>query len=207
MNEIEKIVCHLMLKCADLRDISLYHGRTGIVFALYAYAQKKEDENLKEYAWDLLQTVYKGIYDNQPYGLEWGLAGIGYGVTLLKKYGIFDCDLNNVLYEIDQKIMAYDPRRISNFSFRNGALGIHSYLCLRQSVENSLRSFDTTYLHELQMQIQNNHRFDHEILHRDVLHDLQLPQWDISEYADKALGLDAGMAYFLLSYCDIIPMT
>ena len=41
---------------------------------------------------DTAQQIYDGIYSNMPIGLEYGLAGIGYGTTILYKRGLVDCD-------------------------------------------------------------------------------------------------------------------
>ncbi|MBQ3539488.1 MAG: hypothetical protein IJA46_06655 [Bacteroidaceae bacterium] len=201
MDIYEKIKHYLMLKSLEIRDISLYHGRMGIVLTLYLYAQKKNDDNLKNFAWDLLQTIYNNVYDNMPYGLECGFAGIGYGITMLKKYGIFDCNLNSVLYDIDNKIMAYDPRRITDISFRNGLLGIYYYIQQRSSVEKDIYSFDTTYLKELQTRV---NRISEPIQDKktfNIAMDLQRPLWNIQEYVNKELGLDSGISYYLFTYC------
>ncbi len=198
MELLDRFKNHLMLKCLELQDISLYHGKTGITLALYLYAHQRGDEILKEYAWDLLQSVHKGVNECLPYGLEWGLAGIGTGITLLKKNGLLDCDLNAVLADIDAKIMEHDPRRLDDFSFRNGALGLYSYIHLRLSTECEITSFDHTYLAELQNLLQ---KFLHGNTQPslDFSTDLQAPSWDTTDFLDKPLGLDGGVAYHLFS--------
>lgn len=146
MDKNLQIANYLMLKSISIRNISLYHGKTGILLALYLFSHQEEKENIKEYAWDLLQDIHKDINETLPLGLEYGLAGIGLGMTLLKSHGIIDCDLNDLLYDIDQQIMMYDPRRFTDFSFRNGALGIKHYIEQRLVVEQELLSFGTFYL-------------------------------------------------------------
>lgn len=194
----DRIKNHLMLKCLTIQDISLYHGKTGIALTLYLYAQKHQDETLEEYAWDLLQAVQEGVNECMPYGMEWGLAGIGTGITLLKKNKALDCDLNSVLADIDTKIMEHDPRRIDDFSFRNGALGLYSYISLRISTEGTISSIDASYLAELQTLLQK-HASQQTTVPTDFSKDLQVPPWEMSDFIDKPLGLDGGAAYFLYS--------
>lgn len=198
MELLDRLKNHLMLKCLELQDISLYHGKTGIALALYLHAHQRQDENLEEYAWDLLQTVHDGVNECLPYGMEWGLAGIGFGITLLKKYEVLDCDLNAVLADIDTKIMEHDPRRLNNFSFRNGALGLYSYVRLRLSTEHHVNSFDSAYLAELQSLLQKEFQ-GRPLPSLDISTDLLVPQWDIADFLDKPLGLDGGIAYYLFT--------
>ena len=44
MTIYDKIVHQLMLHSMDLPNVSLYHGKMGIVLALYSYATRKRDE-------------------------------------------------------------------------------------------------------------------------------------------------------------------
>lgn len=44
-----------MLKSIEMSDISLYHGKMGIVLALYIYALQSAQEHIKDYAWDMLK--------------------------------------------------------------------------------------------------------------------------------------------------------
>lgn len=66
MELLDRLKNHLMLKCLELQDISLYHGKTGIALALYLHAHQHQDENLEEYTWDLLQTVHEGVNECLP---------------------------------------------------------------------------------------------------------------------------------------------
>ena len=199
MKSNQQIVNHLMLKSIEISDISLYHGKMGIVLALYIYSQQSAQEHIKDYAWDLLQEIYKGVNETQPVGLEYGLSGIGYGTTLLKKYGIFDCDLDEVLCSIDQKIMAYDPLRITDFTFRTGAWGLSSYIRLRMNVEGKISSFDTQYLHVLRYVLSANQALYNGIPEKTIWADLQAPDWELSDFRNHPLGIDKGLAYYLVN--------
>ena len=116
--KLRKIVDYLLLRSPYMQDIGLFHGKMGVVVALYLYAAKYHDELISEYAWDLLQQIYDGVYSNMPVGLEYGLAGIGYGTTILYKRGLVDCDLKSILTDVvrskadGESVNPYRCRRI-----------------------------------------------------------------------------------------------
>jgi hypothetical protein len=204
MKTIHQIANQLMLKSIEISDISLYHGKMGIVLALYLYAHQSEREYINDFAWDLLQDVYSGVNETLPVGLEYGLSGIGYGVTLLKKYGVFNCDLDKVLCGIDQNIMSYDPRRITNLSYRSGAWGLVSYIRLRMDVEDKINSFDSQYMQELQNVLLSIPTFQNGISHKTLWNDLQAPDWELSDFNNKPIGIDEGLSYFLIKNLNLV---
>ncbi len=101
MKEFEKIASYLLLRSSSVRNIGLYHGKMGIVLTLYIYSKCYGAKVYQDFAWDLLQDIYKEVHDGMPIGLEEGLAGIGFGITLLRKANLIDADLNCVLSELD----------------------------------------------------------------------------------------------------------
>ncbi len=166
----------------------------GFVVALYLYADVRHDDVMHEYAWELLQQVYDGVHTDMPTGLERGLAGIGYGTALLCMRGLVECSLNDILTDIDRKIMERDPRRLTDMSVRTGARGLMLYLSLRQRVE-PVTTFDSGYLRELQetMAVHKVAYGDMNIM--DILH---APPFAETDYLDKPLDIDGGSAYYIL---------
>ena len=197
--DIAHIVDYLIYKSRYLKDISLYHGKLGVSLALYMYADKNRQPILQELAWDLLQDVLLGISSNFPIGIENGLAGIGYGITLLKQKGFIDCDLDDELSEIDQKIMEYDPRRMEDISYRKGIEGILAYFSLRYQVEGKLYSIDGTFQYELKT-LYDALKVEHQ--YRVSLFDnIAKPEFSISKYIAKPLGIDKGCSYYIIQAC------
>lgn len=198
--EYRKIVDYLLLKSPYIQDIGLFHGKMGIVFSLYAYAKKYNDRLLEDFAWDLLQQIYNKVHTDTPTGLENGLAGIGYGTTLLSILGLIECDLNTVLSDIDAKIMERDPRRMSDFSVRTGAGGVLLYLALRQETSGTLLTFDNQYVAELKSAAAVKMVLNPVTNILDILNE---PLFDINCYMEKPIGIDGGSAYYILK--DILP--
>lgn len=192
-NVLSNIVDYLIFKSNTLSEIGLFHGKMGLVVTLYLYAKKYNDDIVNEYAWDLLQQVYDGIHTNVPIDLENGLAGIGYGTTLLCQYGIFDCNLNDILLDIDTQIMERDPRRFTDFSMRTGVKGLMLYIKKRQEVE-PIRTFDSQYITDLQTVIVHNGIACED---RNIMDLISEPQFQNTEYVEKPIELDGGSSFFI----------
>lgn len=196
MNErLRKIVDYLLLSSPYMHDIGLFHGKMGVVIALYLYSAKYRDELISDYAWDLLQHIYDNINSNMPIGLEYGLAGIGYGTTILYKHGLVDCDLNSILVDVDSKIMEHDPRRIKDMSIRSGVEGLMQYIALRKSTGEPFETFDAQYLTELYTTASPIASVFQD---KSIMSILNAPTFSIEEYTEKPLGIDGGSAYYIL---------
>jgi hypothetical protein len=197
----QRIANYLLLHSYSSNNISLYHGKTGIVLAMMMYSKVSDNLVLKEYSEDLFQTIYKDIHEGMPIGIEHGLAGVGYGISLMKEAQLIDCDLNDVLYDIDAKIMNYNPMRISDFSFRMGISGVFAYINLRKKVEGIVSSFDECYMRQLSIIYQEKKEIIDVELNKNIFDDLECPDWDEASYIDKSLGLEHGCSYFLFYTC------
>lgn len=193
--ELRKIADYLLLKSSYIQDIGLFHGKMGIVVSLYAYASKYSEPLLEDFAWDLLQQIYEGVHTDTPFGLEYGLAGIGYGTTLLSKLGLVECDLNSILVDVDAKIMERDPRRMQDYSMRTGVGGVLLYLSLRKECVGPLLTFDSQYLAELGSTAVGKVTLDPAVSLLDLLKE---PPFAVDGYLEKPIGIDGGSAYYIL---------
>lgn len=199
INVHNRIANYLLLHSYTMNDVSLYHGKTGIVLAMMRYSEKTKNQVMKEYAEELFQTIYDGIHDGMPIGMEYGLTGVGYGVTMMKQYKYIDCTLNDILSDIDAKIMEHDPYRINDYSFRKGLAGILSYVKLRIDVEGHASSFDDNYIRQLSIiHHRNKERIDPELC-KNFVGDIECPDWDESSFVGKKLGLEKGSSYYLFN--------
>ena len=76
-----------------------------------------------------------------PINLETGLCGIGWGIEYLIQNGFMEGDSNEILTEIDKKVMERDLRRIKDLSLETGLMGISSYINIR------INNADITAIH------------------------------------------------------------
>ena len=182
-----------------LKRVGLQLGfRTDpIVVALATYAKKYNDKILKDFAWDLYEDVFNNITSDMPIGIESGLAGIGYGTTLLKQLDFVNCDLNDILPDVDKKIMEHDPRRIPDLTFHNGLYGIMCYIAFREKIEGGISTFDEQYIQELRYRMSNQYDKS-SYQNMNILEFLHEPEFEMTEYVDHPLCLDGGSSYFIL---------
>lgn len=195
MHTMTSLVNYLALHAALTSDNGLYHGRMGIILSLYCHGKAHDNNLLCDYASDILQNTTTDYYDGDI-TIETGLSGFGLGVTLLYKAGMFKDNLNEILYEIDKKIMSVDPRRIEDHSFRKGTLGVLFYIRTRFSVDQECVSIHKDYIKELEGNMKN--KASGAMRREMFLENLRQPTWKMEAYLNKDAGIDNGNAYFLI---------
>lgn len=189
------LVNYLALQTIQVTDSGLYHGKMGIILSLYCHGIVQGNKVLCDYASDILQNTVDEYYD-VDISIENGLSGLGLGFTLLYKSGMFKDNLNDILYEIDKKIMSVDPRRMEDYSFRKGALGILFYIMTRLSVNQECVSIHKDYIQELEANIKRN---SCEAVRQELfIESLRQPSWKMEDYLGKEIGIDNGSAYYLI---------
>ena len=189
------LINYLALQSAQMTDNGLFHGRMGIILALYCYGLIYDNRTLSDYACDILQCTSEN-YNDADIFLENGLAGIGLGYTLLYKAGMFQDNLNELLFDIDKRIMSVDPRRIDNYSLKNGALGLLYYIEQRQSLEQVCESIEDDFVQELKENIKKKN-IDNTKKYQ-LISNIQKPKWEVSDYLCRNVGIDNGSAFFLM---------
>lgn len=189
------LVNYLALQAVQVSSSGLFHGRMGIILSLYCHGFVHDNQSLCDYASDILQNTADDYFDGDL-SIENGLSGLGLGFTLLYKAGMFKDNLNDILYEIDKKIMSVDPRRMEDYSFRKGALGVLFYIRTRLSVNQECVSIQKDYIQELEANI---NRISCEAVRQELfVESLRQPSWKMEDYLEKDAGIDNGSAYYLI---------
>lgn len=191
------LVNYLALQASQISDSGLCHGRMGIILSLYCHGVIHDNQSLCDYASDILQNTADDYYDGDI-SIENGLSGLGLGFTLLYKAGMFKDNLNDILYEIDKKIMSVDPRRMEDHSFRKGALGVLFYINTRLSVNQECVSIHKDYIKELEANVKSKRDACKTIREEGFLESLRQPAWEMEDYLEKDAGIDNGSAYYLI---------
>ena len=198
MDEQPRIANYLILHGRYLRNVGLFHGKAGLMLAMFLYSQKTNITVFRDFAEDLFDDVQKHLYDNMPIGMENGLAGIAWSMSYLANNNILAFDQNEILSDIDNKIMSVDPRRITDLSFNTGALGIWIYINERMKCKEVLTSIDGQYIGELKDILKEG--YSSNTSEFNLLERLQKPTFSIHEYEKQKLDIDEGVAYYLLKY-------
>lgn len=148
---LERIANHLVINSSFLDNLGLFHGKMGIAIFFYHYARYADISVYEDFAGELLDEIYEDIHRGISFDFENGLCGIGWGIEYLLQNKYIEGDSDEILEDIDRKIMEYDPRRITDTTFRSGFAGLSCYI--RTRLNSPCRNpntlpFDVLYLSE-----------------------------------------------------------
>lgn len=145
---LRRIANHLILYSIDMEDIGLFHGKMGVVLFFAHYARYTGLTIYDDFAGELLEEICENIPETLPINLETGLCGIGWGIEYLIQNGFMEGDSNEILAEIDQKVMERDLLRIKDLSLETGLMGISCYIRSRLRSNKNMHIFDNRYLYD-----------------------------------------------------------
>ena len=67
MDKLDGIVNYLILNYGQINDVSLYHGKTGVILALMMYAKSTDCTPVKDFADECFLEIYDGIQRSNSY--------------------------------------------------------------------------------------------------------------------------------------------
>lgn len=197
MNELTKIANYIILYGRYQSNPGLFNGKAGMMLSMFLFSQKIGISVYRDFAEDLLDDVQKQLYDNLPLGMKDGLTGIAYSMSFLANKNFLSFNQNEILCDLDNKIMNSDPRRITDYSFENGALGIWVYINERLKSTQKLTSIDGMYIRELEDSLRKNGILCENI---KLIDQLAQPTFSINDYRKQKLNIDGGVSYYLLKH-------
>lgn len=164
-DKYHQALTYLTINSSFLGDLGLFHGRMGIVLFFAYYARVTQNKQYEDFAEILLDEIYEEIHWDLPINLENGLCGIGWGIEYLVQNGFMKGNTDEILADIDRKVLEIDPLRISDLSFRRGLAGIIFYVIARLNAnrETNKLPFDNAYLESLQKVLHRVNFIDNEI--------------------------------------------
>lgn len=143
--------CQLLFSSFNA-DQSLFNGKTGIMLFFFHYARFTGNHYYEDFAGELLNDVCMNLSVDLPITFLDGICGIGWSIEYMKKQGFIEGDTDEILEEIDKKVMERDLRRITNTSFDYGLEGIVAYIRSRLDSERYISDklpFDSNYLEDM----------------------------------------------------------
>lgn len=152
----EQALAYLTINGSFTGDLGLFHGRMGIILFFAHYARATQSKHYEDFAGYLLDELYEEIHNDLPVNLENGLCGIGWGIEYLVQQGVMEGDTDEILADIDRKVMELDPLRMTNLGFRRGLAGIAFYVIARLNANRTTAAlpFDDAYLTSLQQALE-----------------------------------------------------
>ncbi|MCC8144920.1 MAG: hypothetical protein LIO93_00450 [Bacteroidales bacterium] len=188
---LERIVHHLIMHTSIFPELGLYHGKMGIVLFFAHYGRYTGNPLYDEFAGELLDDIFEEMDESVPINFEYGLCGIGWGICYLLQHGFMEGDGDEILYEMDKKIMERDIRRVEDPGIRSGLKGISYYIHKRTQIARQENlPFTPEYLQEW------NNRISQEInipADREILAKIYgaAPIGNLTEWK---LGIECGCA-------------
>lgn len=107
----------------------------GIVIFFFHYARYMNNIIYENYAYDLLGEIYEDIDDDITFSFENGLCGIGWGILYLIENGFVKGEPNEILSDLDKRIMELNLMFITDLSIKTGLKGVLLYI--KRRVENA----------------------------------------------------------------------
>lgn len=108
MNTREKILRMIantsIMYVYHIKENGLLHGKTGVMYYLYLYAQHSGDEICYDFAGELLDGLMNSTV-NAPFSFEEGIAGLGWAVGRLLRSDIVGGTPNSVLATVDRLLV------------------------------------------------------------------------------------------------------
>lgn len=126
----ECIVHWILLRSSMEEEIGLFHGKMGLVLFFSHYFKHNGHPVYEDIANELMDELGEKIHSELPIGFSWGLSGIGWGIEYLLQNNFFEGDSLELCEEIDKKIIASDPRTITDFSLETGLEGLLHYILM-----------------------------------------------------------------------------
>lgn len=153
---LKQIVDYFLLNGTFHRDVSLFHGKTGMSLFFFLYASQTHNPWYEEFAGELLEDVCNCLSASLPVTFSDGLCGIGWSIEFMKRQGFIEGDTDEILNEIDARVMERDVRRLTDTSLETGLKGIVAYVNSRLDSRRTsdYLPFEPTYLNELELACQ-----------------------------------------------------
>lgn len=155
---LKRVVNRLIVKSCDLSDLGLYHGKIGLVIFFFHYASFTKNLLYKKFAEQLLEEIFEDIHNQLTFDLENGYCGIGWGIEYLSQNNFIEGDTNEILENVDNRLMECDLKRMGDLSLKNGIAGVFHYVLCRLKNKSLITPFDVGFLSDLEIVASNNYK-------------------------------------------------
>ena len=153
--KLSQIARHLILNGSFLNNLGLLNGKMGIIIFFYHYAKFTGCSVYRKFADELMEELYEEISRNTPMDFGNGLCGIAWGIMYIIQNGFVKVD-EDVLGDIDEKIMERDVTKMKDFSVETGLAGIGYYAMSRLSVKDGECLLPAYYMKNIMSSLKNS---------------------------------------------------
>jgi hypothetical protein len=150
---LQRIINHQISTISFDKNLGLMNGKMGCAIFFFHYARYSKQLIYEDFAGELLDEIYEDISSETPIYFRNGLSGIAWGIEYLIHQEFVNGEPNEVLIDIDRKIMERDPLRITDYTLETGLEGIAWYILTR--LLSKQNPFDAIYLNDFQQICKN----------------------------------------------------
>lgn len=186
---LSRIARYLMLHGSFTENIGLLNGKMGIVLFFYRYFRYVKNKSYNDFAGILLDEVYEEIHKETPPNFSDGLCGIGWAIEYLIRNSFVQGNPEEVLEELDKRIVEWDMRKITDFSLEMGLRGTAAYVISRRQNRTSGNVLlSQEYCKDLLFSLQKNTECKNEsVILQQIINGktVKLPYSPINEFIAK----------------------
>lgn len=128
---LRRIARYLMLYTSHQKNLGLLDGKMGIAVFFFHYAEYAARKVYKDFAEELIGEIYKEIHVNCSCNFRDGLPGIAWGVEYLIRNRFVTGNADEILEDLDRRILERDVRRIQDHTPDTGLKGLAYYVISR----------------------------------------------------------------------------
>lgn len=159
---LQRIARYLMLHTSFTDNIGLFDGKMGVVLFFMNYSRYTRCKRYEKFAGELLDEIYEEIHIDCSANFGNGLAGIVWGIEYLIRNQFVKAESNEILKELDDRILERDVRRVKDTSVESGLKGI-AYYAISRCAEREYSFIFNDYMIELVQTLKMTTEQDHEI--------------------------------------------
>ncbi|NDV57809.1 lanthionine synthetase LanC family protein [Bacteroides sp. 519] len=160
---LQTIFRYLLINSSFNNNSGLLNGKMGIVIFLCHYGRYKKSKLIAKFAEELIREIYSEMHLDYPINFKDGFCGIAWAIEYLIRQGFVESDPDAILAELDQKIIEWDVRRISDYTLESGLKGV-AYYCIARCGNRNRFSLPEDYIQDLFNSLLNSQDKDDEII-------------------------------------------
>lgn len=181
---LSNISRYLMLHGSFTRNLGLMNGKMGAVLFFYHYAKYTRNPLYRKFAGEMLMEIYDEIDNAYPYNFSDGLCGIAWSMTYLIRNGFVSTDdEQDLLSDLDAKVMEWDVRHLHNTSLETGILGLGHYILSRYNPKERKSYLPPDYLRDYFEVAQENNLYEIN----QIMFEIESGQLTHKEYLNNLL--------------------
>lgn len=215
LNKEQKLLNHLILHSHDTpKAFGLFNGMTGIMLVLAHYARVRKIPLIENISDFLMEKITTNLPTDISIDFADGAAGLGWGIEFLIQEGYMKGCGVEITHELDERIMSFDIRRMTDLSLEKGVTGLFHYVIshIQGAFKNRKQAFDEQYLNDWQHTLRyliSSHPNERKWVNmqfelNEVLRGTQLYEFNLAQFVKplknapmNILGLRKGLAGYL----------